>query len=312
MTFKLPAEFLYPSSVEKFKRTIQTNLRSTLQGAEDINELFGNPAGDPGYFGPKSVTWKIHSDLPSMLVGGISSLLLQTLHPLAMAGVADHSNFREDPLGRLQRTALFVGTTTFAASDIADRSIETVKTIHQRVKGVAPTGQSYSANDPKLLTWVHVAETSCFLRAYRRFGPSYLSPRECDSYFNEMSVVARKLGATEIPTTYSQVLQYFRSIRSELGLTQQSVDGISYIINTSNSTGVEEGLRALIVQAAIGVLPRWARELGRIREPGELEGLAVDSAMRAVATLLRWALGESDVLEISRSRALSPLGTRAA
>ena len=312
MGIQLSATPLPVVSLNRIKETISANLRSTLQGDQEMAEIFSGPQGDPGYFGPGSVTWQVHGDLPSMLVGGIASLLLQSLHPLAMAGVADHSNYREDPLGRLQRTALFVGTTSFGSTQAADRAIEMVKVIHSRVVGVGPTGEPYQANDPDLLTWVHVAETACFLRAYRRFGDRYLPRSAWDKYFLEMSTVATKLGAREVPQTFQEVREYFGRVRPSLALTNQSRDGISYIVNTTNSTGVEEALRALIVQAAIGILPGWARDLGQIRQPGSVEGVGVDMAMRSFGGVLRWALGESEVLRLATQRVTGPGVTQAA
>jgi len=118
----------------------------------------------------------VHSDLPSMLIGGISALLLQTLHPLAMAGVAEHSNYQADPLGRLRRTADFVGTTTFGTVREAEKAVQQVRRVHRRVTGVAPDGRPYSADDPELVTFIHAAEVSSFLESARRFGPRDLTP----------------------------------------------------------------------------------------------------------------------------------------
>ena len=129
---------------------------------------------------PDGVARLVHGDLPSMLIGGISALLLQSLHPLAMAGVAEHSNYQSDPLGRLRRTATFVGTTTFGSVGDAEQAIAQVQRVHRRVKGVAPDGRAYSAADPELVTFIHVAEMSSFLESSRRFGPHPLSPEQCD------------------------------------------------------------------------------------------------------------------------------------
>ena len=124
---------------------------------------YDRPAGDPGLFGPDSVTWRVHSDFPGMLSGGLCALMLQTLHPLALAGVWDHSNFRTDLVGRLRRTTNFVAGTTYAARGEAQRLIDRVATIHAQVHGSLPDGRSYRADDPDLLTWVHVTESFGFL-----------------------------------------------------------------------------------------------------------------------------------------------------
>jgi hypothetical protein len=149
------------------------------------------PCLDPAVanFAPHSVVRRIHGDLPSMLIGGLSALLFQMLHPLAMAGVAQHSNYRQDPLGRLERTATFLGTTTFGTVDEASAAIERVRRVHVQVKGVASDGRSYSATDPDLLTWVHVAEVSSFLEASRVYAPVTPTRQEADEYLSQMAKV---------------------------------------------------------------------------------------------------------------------------
>src|SRR5262245_41399774 len=150
-------------------------------------------SGDAGLFGPESVTWRVHSN-SSALVGGLRALVVQTLHPLAMAGVAQHSRYREDPLGRFRNTAQFVNTTTYGTTEAAARAIEMVKRIHTRVNGVAPDGRAYRADDPALLSWVHNVEVDSIASAYQRFGPGF-APGEADRYVNEMTTLARLVGA---------------------------------------------------------------------------------------------------------------------
>lgn len=137
---------------------------------------FERPKGEPGLFGPQSAIWQVHGDFTSMLCGGISALLLQMLHPLALAGVWDHSRFREDILGRLRRTSQFISATTFATTPDAERLIAKVQGIHQRIAGVDKDGTPYQASDPALLTWVHVAECSCFMASHLRYKRTVVSP----------------------------------------------------------------------------------------------------------------------------------------
>lgn len=128
-------------------------------------------AGDAGLFGPGSITWRIHAH-PAMLIGGLRSLIVQALNPLSMAGVAQHSNYKDDSWGRLMRTTDYVMTTTYGDTAAAERQVKIVKTIHERVKGVDGfTGLPYSANDPKLLLWVHCSQIDAFIAAYRAYGP---------------------------------------------------------------------------------------------------------------------------------------------
>ena len=144
---------------------------------------------DDAYLAPDGVARLVHADLPSMLIGGVSALLLQMLHPLAMAGVAEHSGYREDPLGRLRRTAAFVAATTFGTTAEAEAAIAQVQRVHRRVKGTAPDGRPYSADDPELVTFIHVAEVSSFLASARRYGPRPLTPEQCDRYYEEVAPV---------------------------------------------------------------------------------------------------------------------------
>ena len=155
---------------------------------------FENPPGDPGLYGPQSVIWQVHSDFTTMLCGGVSALLLQMLHPLALAGVWDHSNFRDDMLGRLRRTSQFVSVTTFGPTAEAERLIAKVKAIHLRVNGVSSDGRPYAASDPDLLTWVHVVESSCFLASHLRYRNPHLSREQQDGYYRETARVAAALG----------------------------------------------------------------------------------------------------------------------
>lgn len=147
--------------MESVRRHIESQVLS-LTGLAVGGVDFESPKGDPGLFGPDAACWKVHGDFSSMMIGGIGALLLQMLHPLALAGVWDHSNFRDDLLGRLRRTGQFISATTYGPLADAERLIERVRRIHESVIGQLPDGTPYSASDPDLLTWVHVAEVSSF------------------------------------------------------------------------------------------------------------------------------------------------------
>ena len=178
---------------------------------------------DESYLPPDGVARMVHSDLPSMLIGGIGALLLQTLHPLAMAGVAEHSNYQADPLGRLRRTAAFVGTTTFGTVREAEKAVQQVRRVHRRVTGVAPDGRPYSADDPALVTFIHAAEVSSFLESARRFGPRDLTPEQCDQYYDEVApVAAGPRGRVGAPLG-GRCGDYFRRLRPELHAGAQAL-----------------------------------------------------------------------------------------
>ncbi|NNG61865.1 DUF2236 domain-containing protein, partial [Pseudomonas fragi] len=165
--------------MEFIRRPIERQIMS-LTGLSLGQLDLETPPGDPGLFGPASISWQVHGDFTSMLIGGISALMLQALHPLALAGVWDHSNFRQDMLGRLRRTGQFISGTTFGSTRDANWLIEKVRTIHLQVTGTGLDGRPYAASDPELLTWVHVAEVSNFLAAHIRYRNPHLSGADQD------------------------------------------------------------------------------------------------------------------------------------
>ena len=239
---------------------------------------------------PGGVARRVLGDLPAMVVGGLAALLLQTLHPLAMAGVAEHSDYREDPIGRLRRTAAFVGATTFGTVQEATRAIEEVREIHRHVRGRAPDGRRYSAEDPELLTWVHVAEMSSFLAAADRYGPRRLRADERDRYFAETAVVARRLGARWVPETADEVQAYFKRIRPELYAGPQAIDARDFLLRGVARTPRARAIYLAIVAAALPVVPKWARaELGIPTLP-LLDEMVVVPPGRVACGALRWAL----------------------
>ncbi|MDA8267995.1 MAG: oxygenase MpaB family protein [Actinomycetota bacterium] len=268
---------------------------------------FEKPAGDPGLFGSDSVTWRVHGDLPSMLVGGIAALLLQTLHPLVMAGVAEHSAYRSDPDGRLRRTAAYIGVTTFGSTEAAERAISQVRAVHRRVRGVAPDGTPYDAGDPHVLTWVHACEVWCFLRAYRRFGPAPIGAVAADRYVAEMATLARRLGATGVPESCAGAEEYFHAVRPELSAGAQALTGAAFIVNVGGqslppSSLMTAAARAVLVQAAVDLLPRWAASMLGLRQPLLPERLVLRVSADALLGTLRWAMGTSPALTAARSR----------
>lgn len=220
---------------------------------------FENPAGDPGLFGPQSVIWRVHCDFTSMLCGGVSALLLQMLHPLALAGVWDHSNFREDMLGRLRRTSQFVSVTTFGPTAEAERLIAKVRAIHLQVTGVSNDGRPYAASDPDLLTWVHVVESSCFLASHLRYRNPHLSPELQDRYYQETARVAAALGARDIPTSRAAVADYLQRMRPQLVCDERTREVARILLAAPAPSALARPLGWLVMQAGIDLLPDWAQ-----------------------------------------------------
>lgn len=289
--------------LEDFRQAIQVSVNKTLHGKREPLKGYDQPPGDPGLFGPASPVWRVHADFPSMMVGGISALLLQTLHPLAMAGVAQHSDYRRDPLGRLQRTGAFIATTTYGGTAMAHRAVAMVRRIHNRVRGVAADGRPYSANDPELLTWVHAAEIGSFLRGYQRYSPQPLSAPECNRYVRDISVVAELLGATGVPKSMVQLRNYFRRVRHELQATPEALDAVEFLRTPVSKAPEEAVVHSLFFQAAVGLLPGWARAMLKLEHSQVAELVFTRPAATAVFATLRWALGPSPLLEIATRRA---------
>jgi uncharacterized protein (DUF2236 family) len=226
------------------------------------------------------VVRQIHADLPSMLIGGLASLLLQTLHPLAMAGVADHSRYEDDPLGRLERTAMFVGVTTFGSRSEAQAAIDGVRRIHRPVVGTFE-GVTYSAQDPELLTWIHAAEVSSFLSASLRYGPHQLSAAQCDDYVADMAPVALDLGAVQVPTSVGELDGYLDAMKPQLRATDAALQARSFIRKGVSRWPHEMTTYGILVAAAQGILPSWARrELRLVTLPGS------EAVVRPAALLL--------------------------
>jgi uncharacterized protein (DUF2236 family) len=282
--------------LDEWSAPARVGLARNVRRAIGITEEPAPISMDPevSYLRPDGVARLVHSDLPTMLVGGIGALLLQTLHPLAMAGVAEHSNYQDDPLGRLRRTAEFVGITTFGTVAEAEEAIARVQRVHRRVKGTSPDGRAYSADDPELVTFVHVAEVSSFLESARRFGPRALTPTQCDHYLEEMAPVAIALGAQWVPQSVDEVESYFRRIRSDLYAGPQARQARDWLRRGVAVRPEERAVYALLLSAAVSILPKWARrELGW-SAPASLDVLldtvAVIPLTRALSAGVRWVV----------------------
>lgn len=269
-------------------------------------EQYTEPVGDPGLFGPDSVTWRVHADA-AMLIGGISAVILQTLHPLAMAGVADHSDWRQRPFQRLSRTSSFVTATTYGSTPVALAVIDVVRAVHTRVVGVAPDGRPYSAGDPELLAWIHVAEVSSFMSGHRRYSLLPVTPADQDRYFDEVAVVAEKLGASArgLPRSRAEVAAYFDRVRPELVAGPQAMETLRYLRVPPFSERPLRVAYQVIMQAAIGLLPDWARDMLALNSEPFLEVAAARVAANTLLTVMRLAGGTPPPVRLARERCLA-------
>ncbi|RRZ92938.1 oxygenase MpaB family protein [Erwinia sp. 198] len=247
------------------------------------------PPGDPGLYGPDSVIWQVHGDFSSMLCGGISALLMQMLHPQALAGVWDHSTFREDMSGRLRRTSQFIAVTTFGNTADAHTLIERVKRIHLRVTGVDGQGNPYAASDPALLTWVHVAETSRFLAAHLRYKNPLLSREDQDRYYAEAAVVAEALGAEQVPKTVQEVEAYLTAMRPQLRCDERTRAVLAVLLTMPAPSWQARPAMRTMMMAGIELLPEWTQQQFGFRFSGWRRAL-IRQRMKWLASGLRWCV----------------------
>lgn len=282
-----------PSLTNPPARLMQAALRRWVlavfpRGQSGID--YDAPAGDPGLFGPDSVTWRVHADFPGMLAGGLCALLLQALHPRALAGVWDHSDFRTDLVGRLRRTTAFVAGTTYAGTAQAERLIARVAAIHTRVRGTTADGLPYAADDPGLLAWVHVTEAYAFLRGFNAYAGMPMPSGYDDRYFDESRRVAEALGACAVPASASAVDAYFARTRAALRFDARSREVIELLRRIRLPVPGATVSRDIFLGAGAALLPDWAGSLLRITPLQRAKHLACAQVLRAAAPVFRAAL----------------------
>lgn len=294
-----------PASPHPLRHAIVLQVRQVMGGTGD--DTVERNRRDVGLFGPDSACWKVHGDLAGMMVGGITALLLQMLHPGALAGVWDHSNFRQDMQGRLKRTARFIAGTTYGDRAEAQEFIERVLAIHARVAGTLPDGTPYSANDPDLLTWVHVAEVSSFLAGYLRYVDPAFPPAEQDRYYRETAEIARRLGATDIPQSRAEVAAYFGAMRPKLRYDHRTREVARVLLSERPASPAAAPAMGFAFDAAKDLLPDWAAEMHGFRlSPPRRAAARV--GVKALGRTLRWALvNNAEARARRRAAELNPL-----
>lgn len=278
------------SLAEPVRRLVAEAVRGRVVGGnadQRSAELF--TAEGERWFADDAPIRAVHADA-CMFIGGLRALLLQSLHPLAMAGVAQHSDYRADPWGRLQRTADFLAATTYGPATEAERAIEVVRRVHTRVVGTAADGRPYSANDPHLLEWVHLAEVDSFLAAHRRYGEHPLTAKQADAYVRDMAVIAGSLGVVDPPTTVAQVAMRLRDYRPELRSTPEAREAARYLLVSAPLPLVARPAYGVLGAAAVSLLPLWARVPLRLPWFPVSERALVRPAGEVLTRTLRWAL----------------------
>lgn len=259
-----PGEITYPGDVEPLRR-LQTRfgegLRSRVAGsdaAERARDIWGKPG--ERWFSPDDPIWRVHEDA-SMFVGGIAALLLQSLQPQAMAGVAGHSGYKSDPWGRLQRTADYIAITTYATIPDAEATIAKVRSVHERVRGRDVHDRPYRASDPHLLAWVHAAEIRSFLDAYQAFGAGRLTDAEADVYVEQAGLSAARLGVVDPPTSVAALYSTLDAYRGELELTPAAREASRFLLAEPPLPWALRPGYWTLVTGAVTILPTWARDL---------------------------------------------------
>ncbi len=246
-------------------------------------------AEGPRWFAADRPIRRVHGDA-SMFVGGLRALLLQSLHPLAMAGVAGHSGYRGDPWGRLQRTSHFLAVTSFGSADDAEAMVARIRDIHQRVTGTAPDGRPYAASDPHLLKWVHLAEIDSFLLAHQRYGAEPLDPEGSDGYVADTARVAEALGVLDAPRNVAELAAQLESYRPELVGTPEARAAARFMLLSPPLPLVVRPAYGVLGAAAVGLLPVWARWPLRLPYLPVTEAVGVRGAGQLLTRGIRWAM----------------------
>ena len=271
---------------ERLRLALVGRVRAVFNDAQSGEEPVP-PSGEP-LFEKDSPIRMVHADVVGMMVGGIRGLLLQMLHPHALQGVLDHSNFRADMHGRLRRTARFIAVTTFGHRDRAQEAIARVNKIHRKITGTLPDGTPYAASDPRTAAWVHIAEASSFLAGYLRHARPGMPHAEQDEYYAQMAVIGRALGADPVPTSVAEAEAILRDLRNDLTTSKEAREVAQFVL-AIRPQGFPVALQQAIAAEAVMLLPPFARSMLGLHRPG-LAALPARATTRALGRTLRWAM----------------------
>ena len=285
--------------VEQLRRRISDQALSPFGHAPYPLENTLQHQGDPGLVGPGSVSWAVMAD-PATFVGGIRGLLMQAAHPEVVAGVGDHSRYRDDPLGRLSRTASYVTATTYGAMPEVENAVKQVRRIHRIVSGVSSRGIPYDADDPEYSAWVHNCLTDSFLTAHQTYGGVRLTQSEADSFVREQSRIGALLGSDPMPETQEE-LRVWVSTHPEVAASPEMEDAVDFLVDPPLDYSLRLGYK-ILMEAAVSIVPLRIRNvLGVTKTPGAKRAGVVSVAA------LRWALGLSPSWEVALMRCGEPV-----
>ncbi len=275
--------------VESLRLKLVSQVRGVFHDASKGQQP--TPPSDEALFARDTPIRLVHADLVGMMTGGVRALLLQMLHPHALQGVLDHSNFREDMHGRLQRTARFIAVTTFGHRDEAMKAIERVNRIHARVGGTLPGGARYEATNPRTLAWVHVTEAQSFLAGYIRHVRPSMPVAEQDEYYRQFAVIARALGADPVPETRAEAEAIFRDLRRDLATSPEARE-VAQLVLSQRPQAAPQAVQKMITADAVAMLPDWARQMLRLQRP-MLSAFPARAATWGMGRTLRWAFRQT-------------------
>jgi len=254
------------------------------------------------WFTREDPVWRVHADA-AMFPAGVTALLMQMLHPMAMAGVAGHSGYKGDPWGRLQRTSNYLATTTFGTVTDAEEMIAHVRGIHERVRGRDERGRPYRASDPRLLMWVHIAEVDAFLRGFQAYAAAPLTDAEADTYVRQAGVSAHKLGVVDPPQSVEELQSELDSFRPEMETTPAAREAARFLLLSPPLPWPARPGYGALAAGGVALLPAWARDMLGLPMP-ELMAQWVARPLGHLGTAtVRWAMAG---LERTRAAEISP------
>ncbi|MEU6735337.1 oxygenase MpaB family protein [Streptomyces physcomitrii] len=277
------------TGIAELRRRLGRSLFARVAGPEgERHRARIHDTPGPRWFAPERPIRTVHADA-AMYTGGLSALLLQSLHPRAMAAVAAHSGYRGDPWGRLQRTSYFLAVTTYGTAEDAEHAVDRVRSVHERVRGVTAAGLDYHAGDPHLLEWVHTAEAYCFLRAHRLYGAAPLSDADYDAYVADTAEVAGALGALDPPRDVAALRARLKAYRPELRATPEAREAARFLLLRPPLPLAVRGPYAILAANAVALLPSWARAMLWLPRLPLVETAGVRPAGRILTRAIRWA-----------------------
>lgn len=273
------------SALDRWRRRVVANATGLFAHADDPLANTLEYTGDPGLFGPGSVTWELMGD-PATFVGGIRALMIQAAHPEVVAGVKDHSSYRADPLGRLSRTSNYVTATSYGAMPEVEAAVAEVRRAHRAVRGRSHRDIAYTASTPRLAAWVHNTLTDSFLAAHRVYGGRRLAEAEADRFVREQAKVGSLAGVEDLPSS-ARALSDWVATYPDLAVSPGMVETIAFLRRPPLEPTVRAGYTVL-ANGAVAIIPT------RIRD---ILGVSAGTGSRALGRLgtgfLRWALGAS-------------------